>query len=109
MIGQVIRYEGENYLIGIGNYDKYAVKNDERSTSILKDEIANHRDIPFMLINIEEFKEYIYGTPHYILRLYEYLINGQKVVVTITGIKVCFNIHVPDNDSIFKFWFKVKR
>jgi len=29
MIGQVIRYGGENYLIGIRNYDKYTVKNNE--------------------------------------------------------------------------------
>ncbi|CAI2201541.1 3972_t:CDS:1, partial [Funneliformis geosporum] len=46
--GQVIRYGGENYLAGISTCDKLAMRNDEGSTSILKDEIANHRDIPFM-------------------------------------------------------------
>src|SRR5439155_21748463 len=34
--------------------------------------------------------------------------NCQKAVVTITGIKVFFDIYVPDNVSIHKFWFKVK-
>ncbi|RGB43159.1 ribonuclease H-like domain-containing protein [Rhizophagus diaphanus] len=39
------------------------MRNDEGSTSILKDEIANHRDIPFISIDIEEAKEYINKTP----------------------------------------------
>ncbi|GBB83305.1 hypothetical protein RclHR1_10020009 [Rhizophagus clarus] len=106
--GQVIRYGGENYLAGISTRDKLAMRNDESSTSILKDEIANHQDIPFMSIDIEEAKEYINKTPHYILRLYGYLVNGQKAVVTITGIKVFFDIRVPNNTSIPKFWSKIK-
>ncbi|RIA83664.1 hypothetical protein C1645_833451 [Glomus cerebriforme] len=88
MIGQVIRYGGGNYLIGIGNCDKYAMKNNEGSTSTLNDKITNHQDIPFMPADVEEAKEYINQIPHYILHLYRYLINGQKAVVTITGIKV---------------------
>src|SRR5436305_9714017 len=107
-VGQVLRYSSGNYLIGIGNHDKYAVKNDEGSTSTLNDEIANHQDIPFMPADVEEAKEYINQIPHYILRLYGYLINGQKAVVTITGIKVFFDIRIPDNASIPKFWSKVK-
>ncbi|RIA94867.1 hypothetical protein C1645_734488 [Glomus cerebriforme] len=77
-------------------------------TSTLNDEIVNHRDIPFMLADVEEAKEYINQIPHYILHLYRYLINGQKAVLTITGIKVFFNIRVPNNASIPKFWYKVK-
>src|SRR5437868_6521331 len=102
-VGQVLHYSGENYLIGIGNRDKHAMENDEGSTSTLNDEIANHRDIPFMPADVKEAKEYINNIPHYILRLYGYLINGQKAVVTITGIKVFFDIRVPDNTSIPKF------
>ena len=37
---------------------------------------------------------------HYVLRLYGPLINGQKAVVTITGIKVYFDIRVPTNKDI---------
>src|SRR4051794_40423771 len=106
--GQVIRYGDENYLAGISTLDKLAMRNDESSTSILKDEIANHRDISFMSVDIEEAKEYINKTPHYILRLYGYLVNDQKAVVTITGIKVFFDIRVPENASISKFWSKIK-
>ena len=84
------------------------MENDKGSTSTLNDEIANHRDIPFMPADVEEAKEYINNIPNYILRLYGYLINGQKAVVTITGIKVFFDIRVPDNVSIPKFWSKIK-
>ena len=84
------------------------MENNEGSTSTLNDEIANHRDIPFMPANVKEAKEYINQISHYILHLYEYLINGQKAVVTITGIKVFFDIRVPDNVSIPKFWSKIK-
>ncbi len=84
------------------------MKNDEGSTSTLNDEIANYRDIPFMLADVEEAKEYINNIPYYILHLYGYLINGQKTVITITGIKVFFDICVSDNMSISKFWFKIK-
>ncbi|GES87702.1 DNA polymerase family B-domain-containing protein [Rhizophagus clarus] len=106
--GQVIRYSNEDYLVGIPSRDELAMRNDESLTSILKDEIANHRDIPFMPVDIEEAKEYINKTPHYILCLYRYLVNGQKAVVTITGIKVFFDIRVPNNANIPKFWSKIK-
>ena len=41
-----------------------------------------------MPCDIEEYNEYIDNKPHYVLRLYGYLVNGQKAVVTISGIKV---------------------
>ncbi len=95
-------------MIGILTRDELVARNDEGSTTILNDEIANHRDILFMPVDIEEAKEYINNIPYYILCLYGYLINGQKAVVTITGIKVFFDIRVPDNTSIPKFWSKIK-
>ncbi|GES80527.1 ribonuclease H-like domain-containing protein [Rhizophagus clarus] len=60
---QVIRYSNEDYLVGIPSRDELAMRNDEDSTSILKDEIANYQDIPFMPVDIEEAKEYINKTP----------------------------------------------
>ena len=106
--GQVIRYSGENYLMDIPTCDGLVLRNDEGSTSTLNNEIANHRDISFMPVDIEEAKEYINNTPHYILRLYGYLVNGQKAVVAITGIKIFFDIRIPNNASIPKFWYKVR-
>ncbi|CAG8766348.1 30603_t:CDS:1, partial [Racocetra persica] len=74
-IARVIRYSGENYLIGIPTRDELVARNDEGLTSTLNNKIANHLDIPFMLVNIEEAKEYINQIPYYILHLYRYLIN----------------------------------
>ena len=61
-----------------------------------------------MSVDIEEAKEYINKILYYVLHLYGYLVNSQKAVVTITGIKVFFDICVPNNTSIPKFWFKIK-
>ena len=94
--------------MGIPTRNDIVAENDERSTAILKDAISKHQEIPFMPVDIEEAKEYINNIPHYILRLYGPIINGQKAVVTITGIKVFFDIRVPDNTSIREFWSKVK-
>ncbi|RHZ49147.1 hypothetical protein Glove_529g21 [Diversispora epigaea] len=40
--------------------------------------------------------------------LYGYLINGQKAVVTVSGIKVFFDIRIPDNKSIGIFETEIK-
>ncbi|RGB29534.1 hypothetical protein C1646_766508 [Rhizophagus diaphanus] len=106
--GQVIRYRSENYLMGIPTLDKLVVRNDGGSTSTLNEEIANYQGIPFMPVDIGEAKEYFNQIPHYILRLYGYLVNGQKAVIIITGIKLFFDIRVSSNTSIPKFWSKVK-
>ncbi|GBC01347.1 hypothetical protein RclHR1_04150011 [Rhizophagus clarus] len=105
---QIIRYESENYLSGLPTRDELVARNDGGSTSTLNDEIANYQDIPFMPVDVGEAKEYFNQIPYYILRLYGYLVNGQKAVVAITSIKVFFNICVSSNTSIPKFWFKVK-
>ena len=63
-------------------------ENDEGLTMILENALANHQNVPFMPVDVEESNEYINRTPHYVLRLYGSLIKGQKAVVTITGIKV---------------------
>jgi hypothetical protein len=60
---KIIRYSGENYLTGIPSRDELTMRNDESLTSILKDKIANHQDIPFMPVDIEEAKEYINKIP----------------------------------------------
>ena len=73
---KIIRYSSENYLVDISSHDELAMRNDEGSTSTLNNEIANHRDIPFMPVDIEEAKEYINKIPHYILRLYGYFVKG---------------------------------
>src|SRR5205085_2086451 len=79
--GRVIRYGSENYLSGLSTRDELVARNNGSSTSTLNDKIANHQGIPFMPVDIGEAKEYFNQIPHYILRLYRYLVNGHKAVV----------------------------
>src|SRR6185369_6609407 len=55
-----------------------------------------------------ETNEYINQSPQYVLRLYGTLLNGQKAVTTITGIKVFFDICVPDDKNINIFETEIK-
>ncbi|CAI2195061.1 14825_t:CDS:2, partial [Funneliformis geosporum] len=55
--------------------------------------------IPFMAIENEGSTKRINGMYHYVLRLYDHLINGQKVLVTLIDIQVCFDILVSDGET----------
>ena len=107
-INNLFRYTGENYLPGIPTRNDIVAENDEGLTEILENALINRQNIPFMPVDIEESNEYINQTPHYVLRLYGPLINGQKAVVTITGIKVFFDICVPDNKDARFFESEIK-
>jgi hypothetical protein len=51
-----------------------------------------------MAVDNEGSSQKINGKYHYVLRLYGSLINGQKAVVTLLGIRVFFDIRVPDRE-----------
>ena len=89
-------YSGEDSLPVSISRDEIVTENARELTNTLQNELANRHDIPFMPVDVEETNDYIYNVPHYVLRLYGHLINGQKAVVTITGIKVFFDIEVPE-------------
>src|SRR3954453_736020 len=99
MEGQLIRYSGEKYLTDIPTLDDIVAGNDEGLTSNLNDALFSCEKIPFMAIENEGSTERINGTYRYVLRLYGRLINGQKALVTLTGIQVFFDIRVPDGES----------
>ncbi|CAG8744507.1 1715_t:CDS:1 [Rhizophagus irregularis] len=52
-----------------------------------------------MAIDSERSTEKIKGMYRYVLHLYGRLINGQKVLVTLIGIQVFFDILVPDGET----------
>src|SRR6266540_7035566 len=108
MEGQMIRYFSEDYLNCILSRDDIVVENDEGLTTILEDALSKQQDIPFMAIDIEESTEFINGKAHYVLRLYGPLINGQKAVVSIMGIRVFFDILISDKESIDVFEVKIR-
>ena len=93
--GDVVRYDGEDCLIGIPTRNDIVAENDEGLTAILEDALSKRQDIPFMAVDVEESTKFINGQAWYVLRLYGPLINGQKAVVTISGIQVFFDILVP--------------
>ncbi|PKK56360.1 ribonuclease H-like protein, partial [Rhizophagus irregularis] len=61
-----------------------------------------------MAIDSEGSSEKIEGKYCYVLRLYGSLINGQKAVVTLLGIRVFFDIRVPDGESPDECEIKVR-
>jgi len=86
-------------LSGIPTLNDIVAGNDEGLTPILKDTLSKRQDIPFMAIENEGSTEKINGIYCYVLRLYGRLINGQKALVTLKGIRVLFDILVPDGES----------
>ncbi|RIB28854.1 hypothetical protein C2G38_2156809 [Gigaspora rosea] len=102
-------YNGEDYLPTHLSHNIIITENDNYgSTVTIKWALITREDISFMPVDIEEYNEYINNIPHYVLRLYSYLVNGQKAVVTISGIKVFFDIRVPDNENTKLFESKIK-
>ncbi|RHZ45605.1 hypothetical protein Glove_668g26 [Diversispora epigaea] len=107
-VSQVFHYNGEDYLPTYFSRDSIAENDDYGSTGIIKRVLANREDIPFKPSDIEEYNEYIDNKPRYVLRLYGSLVNGGKAVVTISGIKVFFDIRIPDNENTKLFGSKIK-
>ena len=104
---KVIRYFGEDYLIGIPTRNKIVAENDEELTEILNNALAERREVPFMTVDFEGSSEKIGAKHHYVLRLYGSLINGQKAVVTLLGIQVFFDVLVPDKKTTDSFERKI--
>ena len=105
---QVIRYSGEKYLSEILTRDNIVAENDEGLTAILEDALFNCQKIPFMAIDCEGSSQKINGKYCYVLRLYGFLINGQKAVVTLFGIRVFFDVLVPDGETPDECEMKVR-
>src|SRR6266542_2004979 len=108
MEGQMIHYSGGDYLNCITSRDDIVTENDEGLTAILEDALSKQQDIPFMAIDIEEFTEFINGKARYVLCLYSPIINGQKAVVSIMGIRVFFDILISDGKFIDVIEAKIK-
>ncbi|CAI2185391.1 18495_t:CDS:2 [Funneliformis geosporum] len=71
------------------------MRNDEGLTSILKDEIANHQDIPFMPVDIEEAKEYINKIPII------FFVSMDISLMAESKKKPYFHIVIPNKDLRF--------
>jgi hypothetical protein len=80
---------------------------DNGMTTILQQSLSGKQPIHFMPTEVSDDTKYIKGVSSYILRIAGTLINGQKAVVNITGIKPFFDVVVPEETSLSIFKTKI--
>ncbi|CAI2185525.1 16509_t:CDS:2, partial [Funneliformis geosporum] len=98
----------KKYLTGIPTRNNIVAENNEGLTAILDNALSSHQEIPFIVIDNEGSSEKINGKYRYVLRLYGSLINNQKVMVTLSGIPIFFDILVPDGKCLDECETKVR-
>ncbi|GES79209.1 ribonuclease H-like domain-containing protein [Rhizophagus clarus] len=91
-----LRYDGAGPLVGIPSRNDIVAEFDNGVTAILQQSLSGKQPIHFMPTEVSDDIE---GYSSYILRITGSLINGQKAVVNITGIRPFFDVEVPENHS----------
>src|SRR5438045_3583592 len=96
--GTLARYDGAGPLTGIPSRNDIVAEFDNGMTAILQQSLSGKQSIHFMPTEVsDDTSEYVNGVFSYILRITGTLINGQKAVVKITGIRPFFDAEVPEN------------
>ncbi|CAI2195563.1 12471_t:CDS:2, partial [Funneliformis geosporum] len=72
-------------------------------TAILQQCLFNKQPVHFMLTAVSDEAKYINGVSTYILRISGCLINWQKTIVNVMGIKPFFDVVVPEETSLPTF------
>jgi hypothetical protein len=98
-----LRYDGAESLAGIPSRNNIVAEYDNGMTTILQQCLSNNQAIHFMPTDVSDDTEYVKGVSIYILRITGTLINGQKAIVNITGIKPFFDIAVPEKMPLSTF------
>jgi DNA polymerase elongation subunit (family B) len=96
--GPLIYYNSAGPLAGIPSRNDIVAEFDNGMTAILQQCLSEKQPIYFMPTDVSDEAE-----SSYILRISGTLINGQKAIVDITGIKPFFDVEVPENYSPFSF------
>ncbi|CAI2201207.1 4253_t:CDS:2, partial [Funneliformis geosporum] len=78
-------------------------------TTILQQSLSGKQPIHFIPTEVSDDTKYIKGVSSYILRIAGTLINGQKAIVNITGIKPFFDVVVPEEMQLSMFKTKLVR
>src|SRR5581483_6277873 len=76
---------------------------DNGMTAVLQQRLSDKQPIYFMPTAVSDEAEYINGVSTYILRITGTLINGQKAVVKVMGIKPFFDVVVPEEIPLSTF------
>ena len=96
--GTLAHYDGASPLAGIPLRNDIVAEYDNGMTAILQQSLSGKQPIHFMPTDVSDEAK-----SSYILRISGTLINGQKVIIDITGIKPFFDVEVPDNYSPSSF------
>ncbi|CAB4495837.1 unnamed protein product [Rhizophagus irregularis] len=99
-----LRYDGAGHLAGVPSRNEIVAEYDNGMTAILQQSLFDKQPIHFMPTEVsDDTSEYVNGISSYILRITGTLINGQKAVVKITGIKPFFDVEVPEEMPLSTF------
>src|SRR4051812_43271570 len=90
--GPLVYYNSASPLAGIPSRNDIVEEFDNGMTTILQQSLSGKQPIHFMPTEVSDDTKYIKGVSSYILRIAGTLINGQKAVVNITGIKPFFDV-----------------
>src|SRR2546421_12369752 len=101
------RYDGAEFLVSISPRNDIVAEFDNGMTAILQQSLSSKQAIHFMPTEVSDDTKYVNGLSTYILRITGSLINGQKAVVNITGIRPFFDIEVPEEMSLSMFKTKL--
>ncbi|GBC00352.1 hypothetical protein RclHR1_38210001 [Rhizophagus clarus] len=102
--GPLAYYNSAGPLTGIPLRNDIVAEFDNGMTAILQQSLSGKQPIHFMPTEVsDDTSEYVNGISSYILRITGTLINGQKAVVKITGIKPFFDVEVPEEMPLSTF------
>jgi len=97
--GTLVYYNNAEFLASIPSRNEIIAEYDNGMTAILQQSLSGKQPIHFMPTEVSDDTKYINRVSTYILRITGSLINGQKAVVNITGIRPFFDAEVPENYS----------
>jgi hypothetical protein len=102
--GSRAHYNNAGSLASIPSRNDIVAEFDNGMTAILQQSLSSKQPIHFMPTEVsDDTSEYVNGISSYILRITSTLINGQKAVVKITGIKPFFDVEVPEEMPLSTF------
>src|SRR2546430_16424031 len=102
--GPLVRYNSTKFLASISSHNDIVAEFNNGITAILQQSLFSKQPIHFMPTEVsDDIEEY----SSYILRIASTLINRQKVVVNITGIKPFFDVVVPEEMPLSMFKTKL--
>src|SRR6266480_6022483 len=102
--GTLACYDSTGPLAGVLSRNDIVTEFNNEMIAILQQSLSGKQPIHFMPTEVsDDTSEYVNGISSYILRITGTLINGQKAVVKITGIRPFFDAEVPENYSPSSF------